>query len=236
METNKISAFVGHYNSGKTHTILALSRALTLLDKKILYMASNSNVKYYFNFTDEELKSGNEFIRSNFTIYCTNDSNRQNVVNKVIKESSLYDFIFIEMDLNSMDYDVLNMCSRIFLIQNSDKICFERNLQLLRKLKAKNIDGGKYNIVFNQYIDGVKLDKEYMMSNYVEHVNSKAVFIDNPIITIDYDIEDFIIGLSNKVDGKLAYKKYSLEFKQALHELVNVFIEISAKEFKKIKL
>ncbi|MBY6773695.1 hypothetical protein [Clostridium botulinum] len=231
--------YIGASNVGKSHTMLALSKILSLLNKNVaVFDLTKSQGSYnYYNYnleveSDRALSELKPIIRDNVSIFVNNPNlNLEVDVNKIFKyDLKKFDYVFIEVDEESATKDLLSKVDKVFLIQNYDKDKLIKNNNLIKKLK---VNGEKITFIFNQILES-KFDKVYLIDMLMENLNNKVGLLNNGDVEIPFCEEDLILSSNNKVDGVLHLKDYSDEFKIAMFELVSKVMEVDNKKFNKI--
>lgn len=222
-----INLFLGASKTGKSHTLLSVAKVLSSLGKVLVIDTTLSQGIFSYIEVDNLEKNLDVYSRE-FDILKDYKKNSLELVNK-------YRYILVEAD-KTVNQKLLNHAEHIFLVQNYDADCLNKNLDILVK-NNEFIMEDKFNIVFNQILDESKLNVDIMYGELISKMKNKFKATENDYVTIPFSIEDLIFACNNRINGRFNFSQYSKVFKEGLYKIIHVINdEIDEKRFNTIKL
>lgn len=232
-----ISICIGGPKTGKSTTLLFLSKILAKNNKKVLLIdtTKNQGIYSFFNYNFEiesecPLNTGNVVVRDDFDIVFTKPSINSKFDFKKLNKFNFneYDYVFIEGD-EFIDKDLISKADNVCLFQDTDKHTLLFNKLTLKNL---NIDANKLIVIFNNLL-ATKFDTDIFLNEIISVVNNSVDGL-NAIYELPFTDTDLLLTMENKFDGKLKLKKYSDIWKESLFDIVEHFDKsINSKLFKK---
>lgn len=198
-----ILSFVGVANSGTQHLSMHISKMLSNIGKKVLFLSHDENTLVFFGI-DRRLLSYKPLEVCGFDIFIGTNAD---------KFKNDYDYII-------MDTDSSNVAGKVFLIQDCCNIVsLFRNKELIKDLSGKvHLEDKNINLIFNNYI------KSKASLAFLE----KELCVTGKKVKIPLDFNNLRESVNEQVDQRINLKKFTQEY---LITLIDILI-IANDEFK----
>lgn len=226
--------FTGGNQVGKSHTMLSTAKILTLLGYNVLLIDRTQSQGLLGYFTlDDEANSLTQFdspkpivaedieIISGEKALCLNKLNSFGMLNN-------YDYVFVETN-DTTDTNLYDKSKKVFLVCNCDKTNIFRNKTILDSIEEKT----KIYIIFNQLMKG-KNYRDLIYNILLSNLPGTCALLKNNDVEIPFLENDLLVSYANRIDGRFKLKDYSQEYKQAIHNIVNLITDVDLKDFKKV--
>lgn len=197
-----ILSFVDVVNTGNQHISMHISKMLSNIGKKVLFLSHNEDTLAFFGI-DKRLLSNKPLEICGFDIFIGTDAD-------AFKN---YDYTILETDSS-------NVTGKVFLIQDCCNIVsLIRNKDLIKNITGKvQLEDKNINLIFNNYI------KSRASLAFLE----KELCVTGRKIKIPLNFNNIRESVNEQVDQKINLKKYTQEY---LITLVDILM-IADDEFK----
>lgn len=226
--------FIGAERVGKSHTVLSVSKILTLMGYNVLLIDSTTSqgILEYFSLKDAanlitQFEVPKTYVAEDIEII---SGEKMLSLSKLDASGMLnnYDYVFVETN----DTDTANLyekSKKIFLVCNCDKTNIFGNKSILDSIEDKT----KIFIIFNQLMQG-KNYRDFIYNVLLSDLPNSCALLKNNDVEIPFFENDVFVSHANRIDGIFKLKDYSQEYKQAIHKIVSLIREVDTKDYKKV--
>lgn len=223
--------FTGAERTGKSTNMLMISKLLTDMGKKVIDIDTtySQGIGSFF-YVNKDIENKSILVRENFEImlfepYSSFNEKELNNIN--LKN---YDYVFFEGDITT-NINLAKDVEKIFLFQDNDRSSLIKNKLILKELDA---DASDVIFVFNNILNEANFDAMFLLNELVSCIKVSNIEKLNENIEIPFNEEDIMNILTYKIDGRSNLRCLSKEYKNSLYMFINLFEDISEKEFKKL--
>lgn len=223
--------FTGADRTGKSTNVLFLAKLLSTIGKKVIVIDTtfSQSITSFFNI-NTDLESTNILIRDNFEVMFFKQYQEFEFENLELVNLENYDYVFVEGDIISNIHFIKDV-EKVLVFQDNDKSTLVKNKLILREL---NVDAREVIFVFNNILRDSNFDTMFLLNELVSCIKVSNIENVNENIEIPFNEDDISAILDAKMDGKLKITNISNDYKKSLFNLVNIFEDISEKEYKRI--
>lgn len=223
----RIIGFIGIYD--KSDLIMYLGKIITSLNKKVLIIdaTSTQKMRYIIPAISPTKSYITQYEQFDVAVGFESLEDVKKYLGATDEEYIEYDYILIDMDADweFRDFDMSNAYKNYF-VTNYDTYIIKKGIELVGSLPEKI---RMTKVIFSR--DMLKVDDEYL--DYL--TSSYDVEWDNYKIRFPYEDGDHTVIMENQRLARIKFKKLSMQYREAMAELVEQIMEkVSNSEIKRV--